>query len=80
MLGDLNLSAGQKQRIALARACYSNRDIYLMDEPLGAVDSATAKSIFDKCILQILQGKTIIITTQRINVRGGQGNLIIQIL
>nr|CAD7595888.1 unnamed protein product [Timema genevievae] len=48
MLGDLNLSAGQKQRIALARACYSNRDIYLMDEPLGAVDSATAKSIFDK--------------------------------
>nr|CAD7458494.1 unnamed protein product [Timema tahoe] len=67
MLGDLNLSAGQKQRIALARACYSNRDIYLMDEPLGAVDSATAKSIFDKCILQILQGKTIIITTQRIN-------------
>nr|CAD7427982.1 unnamed protein product [Timema monikensis] len=67
MLGDLNLSAGQKQRIALARACYSNRDIYLMDEPLGAVDSATAKSIFDKCILHILQGKTIIITTQRIN-------------
>nr|CAD7405753.1 unnamed protein product [Timema poppensis] len=84
MLGDLNLSAGQKQRIALARACYSNRttkvylgvlnvsvsshrDIYLMDEPLGAVDSATAKSIFEKCILHILQGKTIIITTQRIN-------------
>nr|CAD7440969.1 unnamed protein product [Timema bartmani] len=54
MLGDLNLSAGQKQRIALARACYSNRDIYLMDEPLGAVDSATAKSIFDKFYFKLL--------------------------
>lgn len=32
----INLSGGQKQRIALARAVYSNADVYLFDDPLSA--------------------------------------------
>ena len=46
----INLSGGQKQRISLARAVYANRDIYLLDDPLSAVDSHVGKHIFDNVI------------------------------
>ena len=46
----INLSGGQKQRISLARSLYSNADIYLLDDPLSAVDSHVGKHIFDKVI------------------------------
>ena len=39
----VNLSGGQKQRISLARALYSDRDIYILDDPLSAVDSHVGK-------------------------------------
>ncbi len=35
----VNLSGGQKQRVSLARAMYSNRDVYMLDDPLSAVDA-----------------------------------------
>jgi ABC-type multidrug transport system fused ATPase/permease subunit len=46
----INLSGGQKQRISLARAIYSNADIYMLDDPLSAVDSHVGKSIFEHVI------------------------------
>ena len=46
----INLSGGQKQRISLARAVYSNADIYMLDDPLSAVDSHVGKDIFDSVI------------------------------
>ena len=46
----INLSGGQKQRISLARAVYSDADIYLLDDPLSAVDPHVGKSIFDQVI------------------------------
>ena len=46
----INLSGGQKQRISLARAVYNNADIYLLDDPLSAVDAKVAKHIFDNVI------------------------------
>nr|CAH7713756.1 unnamed protein product [Callosobruchus chinensis] len=46
----INLSGGQKQRISLARAVYSNADIYLLDDPLSAVDSHVGKHIFENVI------------------------------
>ena len=55
----INLSGGQKQRVSLARAVYQEADVYLMDDPLSAVDSHVGKHIFDKVIGPdgILRGK-----------------------
>lgn len=46
----INLSGGQKQRISLARAVYSDADLYIMDDPLSAVDVHVGRHIFDHCI------------------------------
>ena len=44
----MTLSGGQKARVNLARAVYHDADIFLLDDPLSAVDSAVARHIFDK--------------------------------
>lgn len=41
-----NLSGGQKQRISIARAVYSNSDVYLLDDPLSALDPVVASRVF----------------------------------
>jgi ABC-type multidrug transport system ATPase subunit len=46
----INLSGGQKQRISLSRAVYSDSDIFLLDDPLSAVDAHVGKHIFDSVI------------------------------
>lgn len=46
----INLSGGQRQRVSLARAVYSEADLFLLDDPLSAVDSHVAKHIFDQVI------------------------------
>ena len=55
----INLSGGQKQRISLARATYQNSDIYILDDPLSAVDAHVGKHIFDKVLgpSGLLKGK-----------------------
>ncbi|XP_049458237.1 ATP-binding cassette sub-family C member 12 isoform X1 [Epinephelus fuscoguttatus] len=62
----LNLSGGQKQRISLARAVYSNKDIFLLDDPLSAVDGHVGKHIFEECIKKELQGKSVILVTHQL--------------
>ena len=46
----MNLSGGQKQRISIARALYSDADIYLIDDCLSALDAYVGKSIFENAI------------------------------
>jgi ATP-binding cassette subfamily C (CFTR/MRP) protein 1 len=46
----INLSGGQKARISLARAVYCDADVYLLDDPLSAVDQYVGKRIFVNCI------------------------------
>ncbi|CAF1584355.1 unnamed protein product [Rotaria sp. Silwood1] len=69
MIGDkgINLSGGQKARISLARALYADADLYLLDDPLAAVDPNVAKNIFDQCIgpRSFLRGKTRILVTHQ---------------
>ena len=50
MFQGINLSGGQKQRVSVARAVYSDREVYLLDDPLSAVDSHVGKAIFNKVI------------------------------
>ncbi|DAZ97586.1 TPA: hypothetical protein N0F65_005558, partial [Lagenidium giganteum] len=57
------LSGGQRARVALARACYSNADIYVLDDPLANVDPVLQGEIFRKCIVQLLAVKTVVLTT-----------------
>lgn len=44
-----SLSGGQKARVGLARAVYRDLDIYLLDDPLSAVDTAVGHYLFDEC-------------------------------
>ncbi|KAK3562319.1 hypothetical protein QTP86_033307 [Hemibagrus guttatus] len=62
----VTLSGGQKSRLALARAVYMDKDIYLLDDPLAAVDADVARHLMEKCILGILRNKTRILCTHRI--------------
>ncbi|KAJ8384161.1 hypothetical protein AAFF_G00208630 [Aldrovandia affinis] len=61
----VTLSGGQKARLALARAVYMDKDIYLLDDPLASVDADVAHHLFEKCILGVLKHKTRIICTHR---------------
>ena len=61
------LSGGQKSRIALARALYSDKDIYLFDDPFSSLDNDVGKMIFNNCILKELKDKTRIIITHSLD-------------
>jgi len=62
------LSGGQKQRVALARATYNNADVYLLDDPLSAVDAHVGKDLFDRVIGPngMLRRKTRLLVTHGI--------------
>ncbi|KLU06193.1 Manganese ABC transporter, ATP-binding protein SitB [Rhodopirellula islandica] len=55
------LSGGQQQRTFLARALVQNADLYLMDEPLAAVDAATEAAIIDLLRQMRTDGKTAVV-------------------
>ncbi|XP_021347493.1 multidrug resistance-associated protein 7-like isoform X2 [Mizuhopecten yessoensis] len=59
----VTLSGGQKARLALARALYKDKDVYLLDDPLAAVDAHVAQHLYDKCIMGLLRTKTRILCT-----------------
>ncbi|CAL6073137.1 Xenobiotic-transporting_ATPase / Multidrug resistance-associated protein [Hexamita inflata] len=63
----VTLSGGQRARISLARAIYNDADIYLLDDPLSAVDAHVGKRIWNEVIIGYLQqfGKTVLIASHQ---------------
>ncbi|KAJ2211496.1 ATP-binding cassette glutathione S-conjugate transporter ycf1 [Coemansia sp. RSA 487] len=61
----INISGGQKARLALARAVYSRAEIYVLDDPLSAVDAHVKRHILDHVIMDsgLLAGKIRIMAT-----------------
>uniref|UniRef100_A0A1B0DCY7 Uncharacterized protein n=1 Tax=Phlebotomus papatasi TaxID=29031 RepID=A0A1B0DCY7_PHLPP len=62
----VSLSGGQKARVSLARAIYRKADIYLLDDPLSAVDTHVGKHIFERCIRRFLEDKIVILVTHQL--------------
>ena len=62
----VSLSGGQRARVSLARATYSEADVFLLDDPLSAVDAKVGKHIFENCICGMLSGRLRILTTHQL--------------
>merc|ERR1719495_1204653 len=75
----INLSGGQKQRVAVARAVYADADLYLLDDPLSAVDSHVGKHIFDKVIGPhgCLKNKTRVLVTHGVTFLPQVDNIVV---
>ena len=62
----INLSGGQKARVSIARAVYSQADTLIFDDPLSALDAEVGHRIFDELILKELSGKTRLLVTNQL--------------
>uniref|UniRef100_A0A3P9LF64 ATP-binding cassette, sub-family C (CFTR/MRP), member 4 n=1 Tax=Oryzias latipes TaxID=8090 RepID=A0A3P9LF64_ORYLA len=68
VIGDrgATLSGGQKARVNLARAVYQEADVYLLDDPLSAVDAEVGRHLFEKCICGVLRKKPRVLVTHQL--------------
>ncbi|KAH8298106.1 hypothetical protein KR018_006856, partial [Drosophila ironensis] len=61
-----SLSGGQRARICLARAVYRRSDVYLLDDPLSAVDTHVGRHLFDECMRGFLGDKLVVLVTHQL--------------
>nr|CAJ2478290.1 unnamed protein product [Leishmania braziliensis] len=64
----INLSGGQKARVSLARAVYADCDMYVLDDPLSALDAHVGRRVMDEVVLRALAGKTRVLATHQLQV------------
>ncbi len=65
--GGMNLSGGQRIRISLGRCLYKESDIYLLDDPLAAIDTKVSSNIFKDAFVDYLNGKTRVLVTNEVS-------------
>ncbi|KAF9137953.1 hypothetical protein BGX30_009752 [Mortierella sp. GBA39] len=75
----INLSGGQKQRVSLARAAYDDADLYLMDDPLSAVDAHVAQHLWKNLLgpRGLLKNKTRILVTHAVQFLGDADRIVV---
>uniref|UniRef100_F1KQC7 Multidrug resistance-associated protein 7 n=1 Tax=Ascaris suum TaxID=6253 RepID=F1KQC7_ASCSU len=87
--GGCTLSGGQRARVALARALYQNREVYLLDDPFASVDAKVGRWMWDEAVMRMLRarGKLVIVATHHVDylkdadhiiVLDGHGNILKQ--
>ncbi|KPA78917.1 putative mitochondrial p-glycoprotein e [Leptomonas pyrrhocoris] len=64
----INLSGGQKARVSLARAVYADRDVYVLDDPLSALDAHVGERVMRECVCGALAHKTRVLATHQVHV------------
>ncbi|KAG0347692.1 hypothetical protein BG004_007175, partial [Podila humilis] len=62
----VTLSGGQRARVSLARAAYRDSDVYILDDPLSAVDPKVGHALFENCIKGLLKDKARILVTHQL--------------
>ncbi len=73
----VSLSGGQKARVNLARAIYRDADVYLLDDPLSAVDAHVGRHLFEDCIKTYLRSKVVILVTHQIQYLKEADNILV---
>ncbi|CAJ1015206.1 ABC transporter/P-loop containing region of AAA domain containing protein, putative, partial [Leishmania lindenbergi] len=63
----INLSGGQRARVSLARAVYADRDVYVLDDPLSALDAQVGERVMRECVCGALAGKTRVLATHQVS-------------
>ncbi|KAF9172456.1 hypothetical protein BGX21_005723 [Mortierella sp. AD011] len=62
----VTLSGGQRARVSLARAAYRDSDVYILDDPLSAVDPKVGRALFENCINGFLKDKARVLVTHQL--------------
>ncbi|XP_013177157.1 PREDICTED: probable multidrug resistance-associated protein lethal(2)03659 isoform X1 [Papilio xuthus] len=60
------LSGGQRARVSLARCVYQQADLYLLDDPLAAVDAKVAQAIYEECVRGFLRDRAVVLVTHHV--------------
>ncbi|NWY45608.1 MRP1 protein, partial [Sylvia atricapilla] len=74
----VNVSGGQKQRLSLARAVYQRASLYLLDDPLAALDAHVGQHVFERVLgpSGLLKDKTRVLVTHTINILPQVDNIV----
>ncbi|KAJ9073003.1 hypothetical protein DSO57_1021223 [Entomophthora muscae] len=62
----VTLSGGQRARVSLARAIYRQADLYILDDPLSAVDPNVGRHLFSNAIMGFLKGRAVVLVTHQL--------------